>query len=114
MKVITTKSIYRETHGVSLLQKPEKLFLENTNISFELGINVDVGNLRETFFLSQLAYGHSVNCPKAQDFLIDQKYLFEIGGRDKNVRLTERNNIAADDKEIGFGNKIPLWVFGFL
>jgi hypothetical protein len=67
-------------------------------------------------FLNQLSYGHSVNYPEAYDFIVDQKHLFEIGGEDKKVSLTEKNHIyvAADDIEIGFGNKIPLWLFGFL
>ena len=111
-----TKSIYRDTQGVSLLQKPEKLFLENTNLSFALGNNVGIGNLRETFFLNQLAYVHSVNYPETFDFLVNQKYLFEIGGKGKKVSPLEGKQVyvAADDIEIGFGNKIPLWLFGFL
>lgn len=111
-----TKSINRETQGVSLLQKPEKLFLENTNLSYALGNNVDVGNLRETYFLNQLSYKHQVNYPDSFDFLVDQNYFFEIGGKEKEVNIQEGKRIfvAADDIEIGFGNKIPLWLFGFL
>lgn len=111
-----TKSINRETQGVSLLQKPEKLFLENTNLSYALGNNVDVGNLRQTFFLNQLAYKHQINYPNSFDFLVDQNYFFEIGGKDKKVSIQvgKQIYIAADDIEIGFGTKIPLWLFGFL
>jgi len=111
-----TKSIYRETQGVSLLQKPEKLFLENTNLSFALGNNVDIGNLRETFFLNQLSYSHEVNYPEKFDFLINKTYQFEIGGKDKKVTKSGNQPIyvAAHDIEVGFGKKIPLWLFGFL
>ncbi|NHE57818.1 ATP-binding protein [Cyclobacterium plantarum] len=111
-----TKSIYRKTEGVSLLQKPEKLFLENTNLSFALGKNVDLGNLRETFFLNQLSYIHTVNYPETSDFLVNQSNLFEIGGKDKKINPSENkaNYVAADGLEVGFGNKIPLWLFGFL
>jgi predicted AAA+ superfamily ATPase len=111
-----TKSIYRETQGVSLLQKPEKLYLENTNLSFALGNNVNIGNLRETFLLNQLSYSHAVTYPEKFDFLVDQTYLFEIGGKDKKVAQSENQPIyvAADDIEVGFGKKIPLWLFGFL
>ncbi|NOZ35908.1 MAG: AAA family ATPase [Chlorobi bacterium] len=110
--------IYANSKGISLLQKPEKIFLENTNSAFAFaGINPDKGNLRETFFLNQLSQNHIVTYPKKGDFLIDEKYLFEIGGKDKtNKQIAGEKNayIAADDIEYGFKNKIPLWLFGFL
>ena len=77
----------------------------------------DTGNLRETFFLNQLSQNNIVTYPKTGDFLVNGKYLFEIGGKDKtNKQIAGIENafIAADDIEYGFKNKIPLWLFGFL
>jgi len=73
--------------------------------------------MRECFFLNQLDYKHSVKYSEKGDFIVDDKYTFEIGGKSKNNRqinsITDAY-IAADDIEYGFGNKIPLWMFGFL
>jgi predicted AAA+ superfamily ATPase len=113
-----TKHLYKNSAGMSKLQKPNKVFLENTNLAYALAAyNANVGNLRETFFFNQLDYKHIVEYPAAGDFLIDKKYLFEIGGKSKNKRqihTLENAYIAADDIEYGFDNKIPLWMFGFM
>jgi len=110
--------LYANSYGISLLQKPDKLFLENTNLSFALANNnTDVGNLRETFFLNQLSVNHKVTYPKTGDFMVDDKYLFEVGGKNKTQKQIagiENSYIAADNIEYGFKNKIPLWLFGFL
>jgi len=111
-------NIYANSKGISLLQKPDKIFLENTNLAFAFaGISSDKGNLRETFFLNQLSQNHTVTYPKKGDFLVNDKYLFEVGGKDKtNKQIAGIENafIAADDIEYGYKNKIPLWLFGFL
>jgi len=110
--------LYANSYGISLLQKPDKLFLENTNLSFALSNNdPDMGNLRETFFLNQLSESHKITYPKTGDFMVDEKYLFEVGGKNKTQKQIagiENSFIAADDIEYGFRNKIPLWLFGFL
>ena len=111
-------SIHKNSFGVSLLQKPDKLFIDNTNYMHALlGESPDKGNLRETFFLNQLSQNHSVTYPEKGDFLVDEKYLFEIGGKNKNNKQiggVENAYIAADNIEYGINNKIPLWLFGFL
>ena len=111
-------SIHRDSFGVSLLQKPDKLFINNTNYMYSLGnSDVSVGSLRETFFLNQLSQNHKVTYPKQGDFLVDGKYLFEIGGKNKSSKQIigiDNAFIVADDMEYGVGNKIPLWLFGFL
>jgi len=113
-----TKHLYKDSFGVSKLQKPDKIFLENTNLAYVLAEKyANMGNLRECFFFNQLDYLHKVECPEKGDFLIDKKYTFEIGGKNKNFRqihALENAYIAADDIEYGFDNKIPLWMFGFL
>lgn len=106
-----------EGKGVSRLQKPDKIFLENTNLSFAIHPSPDKGNLRETFLLSQLLNaGYEVSEPREGDFLVEGVTI-EVGGKNKStkqVRNQEPFIIAADDTEIGFGAKAPLWLFGFL
>lgn len=111
-----TSSLYQANEGISLLQKPEKLYLENTNLAFALGRNVDIGNLRETFFLNQVGYQHQLNLPEKGDFLIDRKWNMEVGGMGKDLPKVENefHFVAADGIETGLGPKIPLWLFGFL
>ncbi len=104
--------------GVSLLQKPEKIYLENTNITYALSNSAsNIGNIRETFFLNQLHHHHKVTYPNQGDFLIDNTFLFEIGGKNKTnqqIKNIENSYIVSDGIEIGSHNKIPLWLFGFL
>jgi predicted AAA+ superfamily ATPase len=111
-----TTNLYSSSTGISVLQKPEKLYLENTNLAFALGRNVDVGNLRETFFLNQVGYQHTVTLPTKADFKIDQTWTVEVGGKNKDLPDPDMTDyfVAADGIEIGFGKKIPLWLFGFL
>ena len=99
------------------LQKPDKLYLNNTNLFNALCINSNIGTVRETFFVSMLYKQHLVNYASRGDFLIDAKYTVEIGGKNKSfnqIKDLENSFVVADDIEVGFGNKIPLWLFGFL
>jgi predicted AAA+ superfamily ATPase len=104
--------------GTRIMNKPQKIYLNNSNLLYALaGSSVQSGTVRETFFLNQLNATHSVSYPKQSDFLVDNKYLFEIGGKKKSKKQLQNSEnafIAADDIEIGFDNKIPLWLFGFL
>ncbi len=103
--------------GVSILQKPDKIYLENTNLAYAIGNKPDVGNIRETFVFNQLYNaGLKVSSPKAGDFNIEN-YTLEIGGKNKTtsqVKHLDSYLIAADDIEIGMGKKAPIWLFGFL
>jgi len=108
------------TDKVSLkdMSRPDKIYLDNTNLMYALSREVDTGCRRETFFLNQLrAAGHDVTYPKQGDFLVDGRHLFEVGGSGKGfgqIRDLPDSYVAADDIEGGIGNKIPLWLFGFL
>lgn len=110
--------INRPSAGVAALQKPDKIYLENTNLSYALKPAPETGTLRETFLLNQLKNtGHSVEYPPKGDFLIDRKYTIEVGGQNKQTKqIADIGNsyIAADEILTGFANKIPLWLFGFL
>ena len=111
-------SLYKSTHGIGLLQKPEKIFLENTNFMFAVqNQEPNKGSLRETFFYNQLAQNHQLTYPVKGDFLVDENFTFEIGGRNKTgqqLKNIENAFVAADSIDIGVGNKIPLWMFGLL
>ena len=104
--------------GYGYLTKPEKIYLDNTNLAYAFSNeNANIGNIRETFFLNQVSKSHKVNYSKVSDFLVDEKYTFEIGGKNKTskqIKSLENAFIAQDDIEIGYKNIIPLWLFGFL
>ncbi len=99
------------------LKKPDKLYLGNTNLFNAFCINSNIGTIRETFFVSMLYKRHMLTYATQGDFLVDERYTFEIGGKNKSfdqIKDLPDSYIVADDIEIGFGNKIPLWLFGFL
>jgi predicted AAA+ superfamily ATPase len=105
--------------GLRQLEKPEKIYLNNTNLIHAISGSVPagIGNMRETFFLNMTGAFHNVSSPEHGDFLVDGKYVFEIGGKNKDfsqIRDIRNSFLAVDNIEIGIGNKIPLWVFGFL
>ena len=113
-----TFSAQKPGNGMNILQKPDKVYLENPNLMYALADKqTDIGNVRETFFANQLRKSHQVNLSEVSDFLIDGKYTFEVGGKDKGkkqIATLEDAYVVADDIEYGMGNKIPLWLFGFL
>ncbi|TDX01462.1 hypothetical protein EDB95_2498 [Dinghuibacter silviterrae] len=106
-----------EGKGVSRLQKPEKIYLENTNLAYAMQASPDMGNLRETFLMGQLVNaGLSVTAPTQGDFKVGDLFI-EVGGKSKNagqVKGEASYLVAADDIEMGVGSKVPLWMFGFL
>jgi len=110
--------LHQHTKGTAALQKPDKIYLENTNLSYALKNAPDAGSLRETFFLNQLKNaGYQVALPKAGDFIVDGKWTFEIGGKtkeSKQIKAVKNSFLALDDIESPYQNRIPLWAFGFL
>ena len=102
------------TKGDTIFSKPSKLYLNNTNLSFAYCENQEVGTLREQFFSNQV---NDIKYSKIGDFLVNEKFIVEVGGKDKSfkqIKDIENSFVVADDIEVGFGNKIPLWLFGFL
>jgi predicted AAA+ superfamily ATPase len=110
--------IYKDQFGISLLQKPEKIYLENTNFAYALsGNEPNIGNIRETFFLNQISEQHRVMYHERADFTVNEKYVFEIGGKNKTksqIKGIEHSFIIQDDIAFGVENTIPLWMFGLL
>jgi len=110
--------LHYATKGVAALQKPDKIYLENTNLNYALKDQPDIGSLRETFFLNQLKNaGHAVALPKDGDFIINGKWIIEVGGKSKSstqIKSKKNSYLALDDIESPYLNRIPLWLFGFL
>lgn len=111
------KMLLSSGSGMSLMNKPEKIYLDNTNLIYALAVsNINEGNARETFFVNQCAVNYRITASKQGDFIVDDKYTFEVGGKSKSfaqIKNIENSFIAMDGIETGFGNKIPLWLFGF-
>jgi predicted AAA+ superfamily ATPase len=106
-----------KSRGDGIFSKPEKLYLHNPNLYYAYCKNAKKGTIRESFFVNTMSQNHQVNHSKIGDFWVDEHYLFEIGGKNKTFKqIKDKKNsfVVADDIEIGFGNKIPLWLFGFL
>ena len=96
---------------------PDKIYCDNTNLMSALMPNPDIGTMRETFFLNAMRHEHEVSYPKKGDFKIDGKYIFEIGGPGKGfdqIADLPDSFVVNDGVETGFGNKIPLWIFGMM
>jgi len=110
--------LHRDSFGITRLQKPEKIYLSHPNLQYALSVlPPNVGTLRESFLLSQARPNHQVEYTEQGDFRLDRRITIEVGGADKTHRqLTGIADayVAADGIEIGFGQKIPLWLFGLL
>lgn len=110
--------LYKNTSGIGVLTKPEKLYLNNSNLMYALAQeNTNIGNVRETFFVNQFKGLHEINLSTSADFIIDQTFTFEIGGKNKTKKQIDHLSnayVAKDNIEIGFGNIVPVWLFGFM
>jgi len=117
-KAQIVKWVGRDTHGINYLNKPEKLYLQNTNLLYALADRpVNMGNVRETFLLNQLSVGHFVTYPEKGDLHVDGKYILEVGGKTKTarqIRGLKKAYVVQDDIETGTTGKLPLWMFGLL
>jgi uncharacterized protein len=99
------------------MQKPDKLYLSNTTLLSTLSSEPQIGTLRESFFASQVSVNSSIYYVDKGDFLVDEKYTFEVGGKNKDfsqIKDLDNSFVVADGIEVGFRNKIPLWLFGFV
>ncbi|MBP6758355.1 MAG: AAA family ATPase [Flavobacterium sp.] len=109
--------LYVEDKGINSLGKPEKIYLNNPNLMYNLGKEADMGAIRETFFFNQLQQVSSVFAAEHVDFEVREGYLFELGGRNKKayqIKNRAASFLVKDDIEIGTDLNIPLWLFGFL
>ena len=119
-------SVNQKARGYGVVSKPDKLYMYNTNLMQAISHNANIGTQREAFFVNQIksaCYNEAhllddhLLLSKKGDFLVQNKYTVEIGGKNKSfeqVKDIENSFVIADDIEVGFGSKIPLWLFGFL
>ncbi len=108
-----------DSKGLKLtdLSKPEKIYVDNTNLMHALVHHADIGVERETCFCNQVGVGHTVSYTGVGDFVVDGKWTFEVGGKGKGfsqIADIPDSFVVNDDTSVGYGNKIPLWLFGFL
>ena len=115
------RRLFTDLKRVTDLQKPDKIYLDNTNLLYTLSPEKpEIGTVRETFFANQLASaGHQVEYAgyKSGDFRIDGDTVVEVGGADKGFNQLvgqDHSFVAADDIDSAYFRKIPLWAFGFL
>ena len=120
--------LHHTAKGDNIFSKPEKIYLANTNLNYAYCSNIEIGTIRENFFLNQLQNYFSLHknrsflndqilASKEGDFLVDGKYTFEVGGKNKSfkqIKEIPNSYVVADDIEVGHGNKIPLWLFGMM
>jgi predicted AAA+ superfamily ATPase len=115
------QNLYPLGDGLKLIRKPGKIYLNNTNLLHAINGSLKreggIGGIRETFFANQVSPHHKINLHPNSDFLIDERYVIEVGGKGKDstqIKDLKDAYLAVDDIEIGFKHKIPLYLFGFL
>lgn len=118
------KLLMRSSHSMKALDKPEKIYIANTNLMYTA--KPDLGNLRETFFVNQVQNYYAqetklndkgIYASQEGDFYLEEKYTVEVGGKNKSfkqIKDVPNSFVASDDMEVGFNHKVPLWLFGFL
>lgn len=112
------RSVEKATQKLRAVGSVAKVYLANPNQLAALSQGKENrGTVRETFFLSMLSFKNEVAVPAEGDFLVNGRYLFEVGGRKKTfeqIRDLKHSFLALDGIETSAGSKVPLWLFGFL
>ena len=112
------RTLSRKSGKLSELEDIEKIFLSNASQLYALSLDrPEKGTVRELFFLSMAQSKHHVIAPKNGDFKVDNKMIFEVGGKNKSysqIKGIESSYLAIDNIEVGINKKIPLWLFGFM
>lgn len=111
-------SLVRSVASHKSVAKPDKLYFGNPNLFSILCDYPQDGTIRETFAAAMLGNaGHRLHYPARGDFLVDERYLFEVGVKGKGfgqISGVADSFVLRDNEEYGVGNKIPLWLLGFL
>jgi len=111
-------NVYQQGSFYSKLTKPSKILLSNTNLYYAITTNiVNIGSIRESFFVSQLKPIYNIQTAKQADFNVNDTYIFEVGGKNKTqaqIKNLKNAYLVQDNIEFGYKNEIPLWLFGFL
>lgn len=114
-------NLYPDAKGMKFVRKPGKIQISNTNllsaINGSLKMENNVGAVREIFFVNQVSHDQKIRLHETGDYIINNKYVIEVGGKTKTRRQIKKLDnayLVLDNIEIGFGDKIPLYLFGFL
>lgn len=103
--------------GDAILQKAEKLFLNNSNIAYAISDEKpEEGSIRETMFLTWMQETYKVTSSKISDFEING-ITFEVGGKGKKgkqIKEADEAYLVKDNIEYANGHSIPIWMFGFV
>lgn len=98
--------------------KPDKIYLSNTNLHYAYRNSSNAGAaIREVFMVSMVSQSRTIQTAKKEDLLVNNKYTLEVGSKNKKYKqIKDMPNlfVVADDIEVGSGNKVPMWLFGFL
>ena len=111
------RQLHADNKGLKALGKPDKILFNSTNLMYALGSTADAGTLRESFFSAMLSFNHTIQYAKQGDLQVDGTHIFEVGGKKKKfsqIADLPDSYVVADNIEIGFGNKIPMWLFGLI
>jgi hypothetical protein len=111
------RQLHADNKGLKALGKPDKILFNNTNLMYALGSTADAGTLRESFFSAMMSFNHIIQYAKQGDLQVDGAHLFEVGGKKKGfsqIADLPDSYVVADKIEIGFGKKIPMWLFGLI
>ena len=110
--------LYADNKSVTKMQKPNKIYIQNTNILYALSSQLNIGTIRECFVVNQLSTMHTVEYGKDHgDFKVDGKFTFEVGGKDKSFQQIAdipNSYILADNLDFPIGKKLPIWLVGFI
>lgn len=107
--------LVRGGSGMRAVVKPDKLLLNNPNLFHVLCAQPNMGSVRESFFVSQCSYQHQVHYHDKGDFIVDDHWVFEIGGANKTLKQLQGNEqgyVLVDDVVLGEKKRIPLWLLG--
>lgn len=102
--------------GQEFPKKPSKIMMHNTNLMYSIyPVRVDVQDVLETFFMNTLYKDHKLNKgDKGTSFLVDGHIPFRICTEGTKIKNNPNFIYALQKAEVGHGNQIPLWLFGFL
>lgn len=104
--------------GEEFPKKPTKVMMHNTNLMYTIyPIKVEKQDVMETFFVNAMWKDHHVNqTAHESDYIIDEILKFRICDAETSGKMKMNPNTiyARYHTEVGKGNQIPLWLFGFL
>jgi len=110
-------NLYASNKSHKDFQKPQKIFLNNTNYSYAFCESPDIGTVRETFVANCLSSIGDLTAPTYGDFCLNDRWVFEVGGKSKTkkqIKGIRDSYVLADNiLSVEHGN-IPLWLLGFL